>query len=266
MDILSDIISIIKDAGDAVLKYYNRGENKKNIKHDGSPVTEADFVSQKIILQDLNKFGYPIVSEEQEDNDQRLRHDKVWLVDPLDGTKDFLNRTGEFSVMIGLVENGEPILGVVYQPVKNIFYYAKKGFGAYKCIGNGSPVKLKVSLENTPQEATMFISRNHTLPAEVHLAEDLGIIKIIPCGSVGVKVGLIASGAGEIYVVSSANTSEWDSCAPDIIIQEAGGIMTDLQGKKLIYNKKSLKNQNGFVVTNKLFYEIVMNKISLIRF
>ncbi len=258
MDILSAVILVIKDAGDAVMECYNRGNNKRNIKDDGSPVTEADLVSQKISLQGLEEFGYPIISEEREDNNQRLRHDKVWLVDPLDGTKDFLNRTGEFSVMIGLVENGEPVLGIVYQPVKDIFYYAKKGFGAYKCIGNGVPIKLKVSLENVLQKARIFISRNHALPAELEFAENLGITEIIPCGSSGIKVGLIASGEGEIYVVSSGNTGEWDTCAPDIIIHEAGGIMTDMQGRKLVYNKKLLKNENGFVVTNNLLHEDVI--------
>ena len=262
MDILSAVISVIKDAGDAVIERYSRGKNRTNIKNDGSPVTEADLVSQKIILQGLKKFGYPIISEEQENGDQRLQQDKVWLVDPLDGTKDFLDRTGEFSVMIGLVENGEPVLGVVYQPVKDIFYYAQKGKGAFMRIGTGTDIKLQVSSIDVPERATMLLSRHHLQPAEVKIAKDMGITKIIPCGSVGVKVGLIASGEGEIYVVSSGNTSEWDTCAPDIIIQEAGGIMTDMKGKKLVYNKKSLKSKNGFVVTNKLLHDVITDRIS----
>lgn len=265
MGILSDVISVVKDAGEAVLEYYNCGGGKKNIKPDGSPVTKADLVSQKIILQGLKKFGYPIISEEQEDDDRRLSYDKAWLVDPLDGTKDFLNRTGEFSVMVGLVENGEPILGVVYQPVKGILYYARKGFGAYKCVGNAVPVKLKVSSKSNTQQASMFISRNHTLPAELKLAKDLGITKIIPCGSAGIKVGLIASGEGEIYVVSSGNTSEWDTCAPDIIIHEAGGFMTDMKGEKLVYNKKSFKNKNGLVVTNWVLHEATISALKKIQ-
>ncbi|MBI2638003.1 3'(2'),5'-bisphosphate nucleotidase CysQ [Candidatus Peregrinibacteria bacterium] len=265
MDICATVLSVIKNAGDAVMEFYRYGNSKISNKNDGSPVTEADLVSQEIILKGLKQFGYPIVSEEQKDNDKRFSQDKVWFVDPLDGTKDFINRTGEFCVMIGLAENGEPILGVVYQPVKDIYYYARKGSGAYKRIGNGISVKLEVSLTSSPQKAKMFISRNHTLQSEIQLGKDIKIGEIIPCGSAGVKIGLIASGEGEVYVVMNGNTNEWDTCASDIIIQEAGGMMTDVQDKKLVYNKKSLKNKHGFVVTNKLLHKTVISALKNLR-
>lgn len=262
MELLNKIIPVIKKAGSLVLKYYE-GNPVVKYKGDNQPVTDADLASQKIIIEGLSSFGYPICSEELENDNARLKEDRVWIIDPLDGTKDFIEKTGEFCIMISFVEKDEPVLGVIYIPIGDVLYYAEKGKGAFKRVGIGEDTRLKVSLIDDPQGAAMLLSRYHLQPAEVKVAEKLGIKKCIPCGSAGVKAGLIACGKAELYVVSSDTTMEWDACAADIIVAESGGKMTDTAGNKLIYNKQLPTNPLGFIVSNGLVHSIVVRELNI---
>lgn len=261
-EMIDKLKSIVNEAGLEMMKIYKRGFSVK-YKHNNSPVTDADLASQKIIIDGLSSFGYPICSEELENDSARLKADKVWIVDPLDGTKDFIEKTGEFCIMIALVEKNEPVFGVIYVPVKDIFYYAQKGKGAFMRIGTETDIKLHVSSIDDPKRATMLLSRHHLQPAEVAVSEKLGIKKCIPSGSAGVKAGLIASGKAELYVVSADTTMEWDACAADIIISESGGKMTDITGKKLIYNKKEPANPLGFIVSNGPIHSAVVRELNV---
>ena len=244
---------VIKQAGEAALSYYGaKLDNRIKIKHDGenqSPVTQADLIAEKAIFQGLKEFGYGILSEETLDDKSRYNNKRVWVIDPLDGTKDFIQQTGEFSILIGLVENGKPIMGVVYQPIEKKLYFAVKGQGTYVELGDGSTQQLQVSKIDNLAEMKMFVSRNHLMPAEVELSEKYGIEKMT-CGSAGLKISKIAAGEAEIYINSSDRTGEWDICAGDIIIKEAGGMITDLDGNEFEYNRKDNINRNGFLVTN----------------
>lgn len=261
-EMIDKLKSIVNEAGLEIMKIYKRGFSIK-YKHNNSPVTDADIASNQIIEKELSTFGFPILSEETADDKSRLLAQKVWIVDPLDGTKDFIEKTGEFCIMIALVEKNEPVFGVIYVPVKDIFYHAQKGKGAFMRIGTGADIKLNASSIDDPKRATMLLSRHHLQPAEVAVSEKLGIKKCIPSGSAGVKAGLIADGKAELYVVSTDTTMEWDACAADIIISESGGKMTDITGKKLIYNKKEPANPLGFIVSNGPIHSAVVRELKI---
>ncbi len=162
---VKDVINIAKKAGEKILEIYDT-DYKKYEKRDKSPVTEADLISEKIILQGLKKYNYGFLSEEKGDNLRNLNNGKNWVIDPLDGTLDFIQKTGEFSIMVGLVCRGEPILGVVYQPTEDKVYFAEKGRGAYLAY-KGAIRKLRVSQISKMEEVRLLSSRNHFNPMEV---------------------------------------------------------------------------------------------------
>ncbi len=257
MDELTLAKKVIRQAGKAVLGYYHKNYEIKV--RDKEPVTEADKDSNEIIINGLKKTGYGILSEETEDNSSRLLQEKVWIIDPLDGTSDFIKKTDEFCIMIGLVQNNEPILGVVYLPIEDKLYYAEKGNSAFLEAKSGKR-KIQVSKTKDFNRMRMLVSRNHLLPLEQKVAKNLDI-KTITCGSAGVKICKIASGQAEIYINSSDKTSEWDICAGDIILTEAGGKITDMKGEKIKYNKKSTKNTKGFLVSNKIQHKLLITSI-----
>lgn len=247
------------EAGRAVMFYYNRSYKITN-KSPGNPVTQADIESEKIILKGLQKFNYGVLSEEMIDDKVRLQRKKVWIIDPLDGTKDFINKTSEFTIMIGLAEEGKSVLGVVYQPVKDTVYYAVKGQGSFKRIGKNEPIQLKINQEADFNKIIMFSSRFHKSKIELKIAKKIGIKNIKTCGS-SLKVCLIAAGEGEVNFNPSNKTWEYDVCASDIILSEAGGMLTDMKGKKFIYNKENPRNEFGYVATNGLVHDIIIKEL-----
>lgn len=263
MDILTELINIAKVAGRELLKHY--GQNvSASYKEDCSPVTAADLAAQELILKRLAAFGYPILSEESEKQDpKRFGAKRFFLVDPLDGTKDFLEKNGEFSVMIGLVEGTRPIIGVVHQPTVDVFYYAEKGKGAYQQTGSDKPVRMHVSVTRDTTKANMLISRHHVHKKELEIAKNLGITKLQPQGSAGLKAGIVAAGKAELFLITGESSGEWDSCAADIIISEAGGVMTDMNGDALMYNKEILKNPKGVMVSNGAIHSLVVQAASV---
>jgi len=258
---LEDIIQIIKKAGQKVMEIYGR-EYKTHQKSDKSLVTEADFASQKIILEGLSKYNYGILSEEQRDDTSRLRKEKVWIVDPLDGTKDYLKKTGDFAIMIGLASDREPILGAVYQPIKDKLYFAEKGKGAFLKESDKSQKKLKVSNVSGFSGSRFVVSRFHLIEPEKDFLENNKIRKVIRAGSTGVKIGMIAEHQAEGYINLSQKTCQWDTCAPEIILKEAGGQVTDRNGENYVYNRKELRNLNGLVVSNGKIHPEIIEKLA----
>ncbi|MDX9856147.1 MAG: 3'(2'),5'-bisphosphate nucleotidase CysQ [Candidatus Moranbacteria bacterium] len=245
---IKEIIGIAKKAGDIAMSFYEKKYGIKD-KKNKTPVTEADLAINKFLFEKLLKFGYPILSEEsQDDFKKRKNAEYLWIIDPLDGTSDFIEKTDEFSILIGLVKNNKPVLGVVYEPAKMTTYWAEKGKGAFmeKC---GKIDRLQVSKKTDPKEMTMLFSRNHLLESDVEIYKKLGIGKRRKRGSTS-KICVIARGNAEIYVNTSDKTSEWDTCVPEIILTEAGGAITDIRGNKLVYNKKNPKHLNGFMASN----------------
>lgn len=210
-----------------VMKIYS-GEIKHDLKSDGSIVTKADLQSHNAIKKVLT--DYPILSEEGDKTGRKS--DTMWIVDPLDGTNDFLNKTGDFSIMVGLLRKGKPLLGVVYVPVSEDLYFASYGKGAYK---NGKRIHVR------RQGDVMLISRNHTTAKEKEYGKKLGAKEFIPMGSIGTKLCSIAEGEADYYVNLSDKLGVWDACAPHIIVEEAGGIVSDKDGDALVYAGERMK-------------------------
>ena len=257
---LAEIIGIIKKAGTEALSLYTQ---EYEIKHKGpdSPVTQADIESNNLIMARLQKFNYGILSEETIDDGSRLQERRVWIVDPLDGTSDFIDKTGEFTIMIGLVEQGRPILGAVYQPVMDTLYYGIKGGGSFSRIGDEESVALRVSAETDLGKFTMLSSRFHRSELEISFAKKLGINNFITRGS-SLKICQIAAGQGELNFNPSNMTWEHDICAADIILSEAGGRLTDMDGRIFTYNKSNPRNERGYVASNGAVHEAIIEHLN----
>ena len=251
-EILNRAIKTAQKAGQAALSFYN-SEVEVEQKSDNSPITQADKESNRIIIEELKDFDYGILSEEKEDDKTRSDKDRVWIIDPLDGTKDFIHQTDEFAVMIGLVERSgkiyRPVLGVVYVPARDVVYYGLDGQGAYVQKGDEEPEKLGVSQHDDPSQCRIVVSRFHGSDLEEKVFQSLGLKEKVPCGSVGVKVSKIASGEAELNFNPSDKTWEWDVCAPEAILREAGGTLTDMDGRFFNYNKEDPRNYRGYLAT-----------------
>jgi 3'(2'), 5'-bisphosphate nucleotidase len=193
--------------------------------------------------------GDEVLSEEAADHPARLGRRRTWIVDPMDGTKEFIARSDEFAVMIGLAVDGESRLGVVYQPTSGKIYYGARGTGAF--LETSDAVRsLRVSSESDPRRMTMAISRSHHSETVERLRGRLGIPAAIRSGSLGLKAGLICEGLAHLYVNTSRRTSIWDTCAPEAIVREAGGRTTDLRNLRFRYDRAEIGNLDGVIVSN----------------
>lgn len=258
---VEQLISFVKKAGESVLKFYD--SPKVEYKKDNSPVTQADLASEKIILDGLSKISnFGILSEETVDDKRRLKQEYVWIVDPLDGTKDFIQKTGEFSIMVGLAKNGEPVMGVVYQPAYKKLCYAVKGKGSFARVDNGADKQLRVSSVEELQEGRLAVSRNHLSGKDAIYAEKMGLKDYVQVGSTGVKMCLIAQNEADLFFNTCAEMGEWDSCAPQMILTEAGGAVTGADGKPLSYNKSEPKNEFGIVASNGILHKKILEVIA----
>ena len=248
-------------AGKAILEVYD-SEFEIEMKEDQSPLTTADKKSHSVIVHALKKTGIPVLSEEGRDipYSERKNWNLLWIVDPLDGTKEFIKRNGEFTVNIALVMNGRPILGVIYVPVSDVLYFASKDEGSYKIehtkrfhdpdwktlIKNASLLPLKGS----KNRYTVVGSRSHMNQETQHFIalkkEKHGEIDIMSRGS-SLKFCMIAEGRADVYP-RFAPTSEWDTAAGQAIVEHAGGSVTLTDGETpLIYNKENILNPNFIV-------------------
>lgn len=244
-------ITIARTASEAILKHYAGdvvAESKIGADSFPEPVTVADRESSRIIVEAISK-QFPsdgILSEEEDDViDLRLGRDRVWIIDPIDGTSGFIKKDGDFAVQIGLADKGEPVVGVVLLPAHNILYHASKGAGTFV---NDS--RIHVSTTTDTSKMNLAVSRNHRSPKMSRIVKDFGFNSEVQRGSVGLKVGLIAEQTCDAYIHLSPRTKMWDTCAPQIILEEAGGKLTDLWGEKYRYDIGDVQNWGGIVATN----------------
>ena len=256
---LETIIDAVTNAGEKILEIY-RDDFQVGNKDDNSPIRQADLESNKIIKESLLRTKIPILSEEDTDDKSRVDSDKIWIVDPLDGTQDFVNKTGEFTVMVGLIENHVPVMGLVYWPTEKKLYFAEKGLGAF-CHDSEGWAKISVRGVEEITEPLALVSRHHLSDKEKKMLDHLEIKNTANIGS-SLKVMEIASGRADIYLTSTNKMKQWDTAASHCIISEAGGKMTDISGNDLIYNTESVNHENGLLVTNGLIHEEVVSKIS----
>jgi 3'(2'), 5'-bisphosphate nucleotidase len=186
---------------------------------------------------------------------------RVWYVDPMDGTSDFVARTGDFVVMIGLAIAGWPVLGVVYHPPSDTLYRGGHGLGAEK-LAAGERTELQVSGVRDPRQARLVVSRSHTPEIVAGLASRLGFERLEPCGSVGLKAARIAEGTSEVYLHPSIGTKLWDTCAPEAILVAAGGTFSDCDGKPLVYDRRHLHNERGIIASNGRLHDILVEALA----
>jgi len=259
---LETIIDAITRAGDKILEIYE-SDFQVGKKDDNSPITKADLESNKIIKESLLQTGIPILSEEDADDKSRMDSDKVWIVDPLDGTQDFVNRTGEFTVMVGLVENYIPVMGLVYWPTERKLYFAENDLGAF-CYDSEGWTKISVRKIEDLENSLALVSRHHLSDKEKKILDHLEIKNTASIGS-SLKVMEIASGRADVYLTSTNKMKQWDTAASHCIISEAGGKMTDISGNDLVYNTELVNHENGLLVANGTIHDEVVSKISNLK-
>jgi 3'(2'), 5'-bisphosphate nucleotidase len=255
---LEPVIAIAKAAGEAIMQVYATDFRVEN-KADNSPLTQADLAAHEVIVNALKHLTphIPILSEESDAIDSKIRSrwQQYWLVDPLDGTREFVKRNGEFSVNIALIDEHKPILGVVYAPVNDLLYFATYGQGAYKLAALNSSLKIHTKTLDLKQ-LTIAVSRSHRdQQVELFLqnikANSGSAPELISIGS-SLKICLVAEGVADVYP-RLGPTFEWDTAAAHCILQEAGGDIVDISGRTLRYNTQcSLLNPFFFATGNKM--------------
>jgi 3'(2'), 5'-bisphosphate nucleotidase len=248
---IDELCEISAEAGKEVLKIYNDKAlfDKTSMKEDHSPLTLADKVSNDLINQRLSQFSYqaPLISEENKSISYEQRKDwkQFWLVDPLDGTKEFLKRNGQFTINIALIQNCSPVFGVIHIPVTNTTYVGSINKGAFK-IENGKRSGISTNLK--PNHLTAVGSSSHAVQEDKFLKESYAIQNFIPVGS-SIKFCLVAEGKADIYY-RNGPTMEWDTAAGEAILNAAGGKVTHKNTHTGNYNKENLLNESFFCSGN----------------
>jgi 3'(2'), 5'-bisphosphate nucleotidase len=238
---LERVIDAARAAGEVVLEVYEHGCEARD-KEDGSPVTEADERSQEVIVSRLARIGngIPIVAEEDAESSRSNRSNgSFWLVDPLDGTKEFLGRNGDFTVNIALIEGGVPVLGVVLAPARERLFAAAPGAGA---IAEDASGRREIAVREIPPEGVTIVSSRSHGDAEALERFTAGrrVANSVAAGS-SLKFCLVATGEADIYP-RFGRTMEWDTAAGDAVLRAAGGRVTDLDGRTLTYGKPGFEN------------------------
>lgn len=255
------------------------------------PATEADRLADRLISEALRRdypesqYGY--LTEESEDELVRLDRRRVWIIDPIDGTKEFIAGSGNFAVQIGLVEIMDdgvwhPVVGVVYRPIPGLMYWAIRGQGTWRCewpeqepcapplpsplTAEGLPApgwaRLSVTRRDRISELRSVISNTHRSGRLVRLIQGLNLESYWHIGSLGVKVAIIAEGGAELYInISGGRTKEWDTAGPHLILTEAGGRLTDLSGAPIRYNQRDVYQRNGLIASNSLIHDEVVDLV-----
>jgi 3'(2'), 5'-bisphosphate nucleotidase len=254
-------IRLAREAGAAILGYY-RSELRVEYKPGEEPVTVADYAADALIVDGLRTAfpGDGLLTEESDDDLSRLERERVWIVDPLDGTKDFVSETGDFVVQIALAVRGDPCLGAIYRPVDNLLYYAVRGRGAYE-ERDGRRRRIHVSGESDLSQMCLVASRLNFSEFVEQARRLLGIESVRRVGSVGLKVGLLARGECDLYLATTL-CREWDVCAPHALLLEAGGMLTDLHGAPIVYNKPEIVECHGLVGSNGRAHDDVLTALA----
>lgn len=259
-------VQLARAAGAILLVHYNSPflvEQKVNALQEIEEVTAADREANDLIVHRL-LTEFPddgILAEESKDTERRLEKERVWLIDPMDGTKNFIQRDGDFAVQIGLAVHGEVVAGVVYQPARDVLYHAARGAGSWIESKDEPARQMSVSSRTNPTEMVLASSRSHRGPRMERVVSSFGFKNEVRRGSVGVKIGLITEQQADLYLHLSPSTKQWDTCAPQIILEEAGGRLTDLFGRPLRYNGVRIDNQNGVVATNGAAHQMVIENL-----
>jgi len=247
---------VARSAGQLILEIYEKKDYEEFTKSDDTPVTSADLAAHKLISQRLSELtpDIPVLSEEAADIslEKRSQWDRYWLVDPLDGTQEFIARSGDFATIIALIEHNRPVMGVVYGPVSGVTYYAYSGKGAWKIPEMDESVKIKTHKHEQPnQSIAIAISRRQDINRITSRMSSKWNYDLVPLGSAALKACLVAEGAVDCYL-RLGPTGEWDTAATQCIVEEAGGRILSTQLEPLSYNEReTLENPNFIVLGDK---------------
>lgn len=257
---LARAIELARIAGTEAMRM-QRGELAVEMKPGDEPVTAADRRASELIVAGLAASfpDDPIISEELEPAPGALGAPRFWLVDPIDGTKDFIRGEDGYSVMIGLVCDGKPTVGVVYQPVIDRLFYGTPDGAVMTYQGETTP--LAVSAVAAASDVRLVASKSHRSPDIDRVKQQLGIANELNIGSVGVKLCVIAAGMRDLYVNPATKTKAWDTCAPEAILVPAGGRLSDLFGNPIDYTKE-LAHRRGLVASNGRVHDEVVARLS----
>ena len=247
-DLLVQLLPVVRTAGDAIMAIYRLGSAEVSNKADSSPVTEADLASHRVLAKHLAHLlpSCQVVSEEDPASlVYRQSAGRFWLIDPLDGTKEFIARNGEFTVNIALIEEGCSTLGVVYAPAIDALYWGSTGLGAFRCKGDQS-VAINVAPAAEGRACRVVASKSHLNEATQAMIDRLGEVNLVQAGS-SLKFCRVAEGEADIYP-RLAPTCEWDTAAAQAVLEGAGGAVVDLHGQLLLYGKPDVLNPS-FIAT-----------------
>jgi 3'(2'), 5'-bisphosphate nucleotidase len=262
-------VGLAREAGALALSYQGgplRVEHKEEL---DEPVTQADRAVNELIVTRLADAFPPdgILAEESVDTARRLSCERVWMIDPLDGTKGFIAGSGDYAVQIGLAAGGAAVLGVVYAPATDVLYWAARGHGAWveRTVPDAESKtiveRLQVTGETRLAEMRLAESRSHRGPRMDTVVRALGVRAEVKRHSVGIKVGLLVERQADLYIHLSGKTKQWDTCAPEAVLAEAGGRLTDLWGDPLVYNTPDVYNRRGLVASNGAAHDLVISRV-----
>ncbi|EJG1728633.1 3'(2'),5'-bisphosphate nucleotidase CysQ [Vibrio parahaemolyticus] len=250
--LLPQVIEIARSAGQMILDIYEKKQYEAYTKSDETPVTSADIAAHKLITERLSELtpDIPVLSEEAADIslEQRAQWQRYWLVDPLDGTQEFIARSGDFATIIALIDNNKPSMGVVYGPVSGVTYYAYSGKGAWKIPDMSESVKIHTHKhEQAGQNIAIAISRRQDINRITSRMSSAWNYDLIPLGSAALKACLVAEGAVDCYL-RLGPTGEWDTAATQCIVEEAGGRILSTHLEPLSYNERETLENPNFIV------------------
>jgi 3'(2'), 5'-bisphosphate nucleotidase len=262
---LERLARIARDAGRGIMRVYS-GHFQVDYKSPGDPVTDADREANALICARLTaEFPDAAIVAEESSAQSYLGYQeraRVFFVDPLDGTREFVARNGQFVVMIGLLVDDRPTLGVVYSPVSDTLWCGAEGLGAYRIDANGKEEMIRVGEVAKPEDARITVSRSH--PSE-HLKQVLQGINprlVVPMGSAGLKGSHVADNSADAYLGLGATGKHWDACAMDALVSAAGGRVTDARGEPLDYRSPVLELEHGILAANPALHQSLVSRIS----
>jgi len=262
-------VELARRAGEAALAFYGKPLRVDHKDEFDEPVTQADRTVNELIVRALRE-SFPddgILAEESVDTDRRIGRSRVWMIDPIDGTKGFIAGTGDFAVQIGLAVEGRACLGVLYAPATDVLYWAARGHGAWvlrptsEAERAARTERLGVTGETVLARMRLAESRSHRSPRMESVVRALGVHAEVRSHSVGIKVGLLVEQQADLYIHLSPKTKQWDTCAPEAVLAEAGGRMTDLWGEPLQYNTPDVLNRNGILASNGATHAQVVERL-----
>jgi len=250
---------IARDASELVRGYHGKRLDVQ-IKGGDEPVTEADHAASALIVSRLRE-AFPddvVLSEEVPDTGERLGKPRVWMVDPIDGTRDFVRGESGFVVMLGLAIEGRPMVGAVGHPLSGYVYAGVVGAGAWRESTSGERTPLHTSTLSQPPDIRLVASKSHRSSRIDEVKRALQITDEMNVGSIGLKIGLVSEALRDLYVYTGGRTKIWDTCGPEAVLAAAGGRMSDIDGNPLIYDQPDLFNRRGLVASNGPLHDFVI--------